>query len=142
MHVLVADDDAGTRLVLRRMLTQRLACTVTECVDGMRALACISSEPFDLILLDIEMPALSGIQIVEMMRDAGTLSRQPVVMITSDSRAEVVQHLLTLGVADFVVKPLRADALVEKLGRIQARRAPVPAAATPGCAPSARNASI
>ena len=73
-------------------------------------------EPFDLILLDIEMPALSGIQIVETMREAGTLGRQPVVMITSDSRAEVVQHLLALGVADFLVKPLRAEALIEKLG--------------------------
>jgi len=121
MHVLVCDDDAGTRLVLRRMLTQRLGCTVTECVDGMRALACISSEPFDLILLDIQMPAVSGIQIVEIMREAGTLGRQPVVMITSDARVEVVQHLLTLGITDFVVKPLRTEALIEKLGRLRAQ---------------------
>lgn len=142
MHVLVCDDDAGTRLVLRRILTQRLGCTVTECIDGMRALACISSEPFDLILLDIEMPALSGIQIVETMREAGTLGRQPVVMITSDSRAEVVQHLLALGVADFLVKPVQAEAMIEKLGRIQVRLASIPAGGPSGCAPSARNASI
>ena len=121
MHALVCDDDSGTRLVLSRMLQRHVGCAVTECGDGVRALEAIARERFDLILLDIEMPAMTGIEIVETLRNAGILDRQPVVMITSDGRAEVVQHLLALGIADFIVKPLKADSLIEKLGRLRTR---------------------
>ncbi len=89
----------------------------------------IAREPFDLIFLDIEMPGEAGIEIVENLRKAGTLGRQPVVMITSDGREEVVQHLLTLGIADFIVKPLKAELLIEKLGRLRSRFGPAGAVA-------------
>ena len=124
MHALVCDDDPGTRLVLSRMLQRHVGCAVTECGDGQRARDVIAREPFDLIFLDIEMPGGTGIEIVENLRKAGTLGRQPVVMITSDGREEVVQHLLTLGIADFIVKPLKAELLIEKLGRLRSRFRP------------------
>ncbi len=68
MHVLVCDDDNATRFAVKRMLTQHLPCTVSECADGVQALQMIGRERFAFILLDVEMPAMSGIEVLELLR--------------------------------------------------------------------------
>ena len=88
MHVLVCDDDNATRFAVKRMLTQHLPCTVSECGDGVQALKLIGRERFAFILLDVEMPAMSGIEVLE------------------------------LGVSDYVLKPARAEKLVPKIQRL------------------------
>ena len=121
MHVLVCDDDRVTRLMIARLLKQHLGCTVVECGDGLSAVLRLERESFDLILLDIQMPMANGVQVVKILRESGAIHRQPVVMITADGRAEVVEHLLKLGISDFIVKPVRKDSLLEKVGRLHER---------------------
>ena len=70
MHVLVCDDDNATRFAVKRMLTQHLPCTVSECGDGVQALKLIGRERFAFILLDVEMPAMSGIEVLELLRES------------------------------------------------------------------------
>lgn len=64
MHVLVWNDDASTRFVVRRLLAQNLACTI-ECADGVTVLNKLDEEEADLLVLDIEISGLDGVEVLE-----------------------------------------------------------------------------
>src|SRR6187399_2730427 len=118
MHVLVCDDDNATRLAVKRMLTQHLPCTISECADGVQALQMIGRERFSFILLDVEMPAMSGIEVLELLRESPSTKDLPVIVLSNVRDDQVVRHLLKLGVSDYVLKPARADKLVPKIQRL------------------------
>ena len=118
MHVLVCDDDNATRFAVKRMLTQHLPCTISECADGVQALQLIGREKFAFILLDVEMPAMSGIEVLELLRESPSTKDLPVIVLSNVRDDRVVRHLLKLGVSDYVLKPARADKLVPKIQRL------------------------
>jgi CheY-like chemotaxis protein len=118
MHVLVCDDDNATRFAVKRMLTQHLPCTIAECADGVQALQLIGREKFAFVLLDVEMPAMSGIEVLELLRESPTTKDLPVIVLSNVRDDRVVRHLLKLGVSDYVLKPARADKLVPKIQRL------------------------
>jgi len=100
------------------MLTQHLPCTVSECGDGVQALKLIGRERFAFILLDVEMPAMSGIEVLELLRESPSTKDLPVIVLSNVRDDQVVRHLLTLGVSDYVLKPARAEKLVPKIQRL------------------------
>jgi CheY-like chemotaxis protein len=118
MHVLVCDDDNATRFAVKRMLTQHLPCTISECTDGVQALQLIGREKFAFVLLDVEMPAMSGIEVLELLRESPATKDLPVIVLSNVRDDRVVRHLLKLGVSDYVLKPARADKLVPKIQRL------------------------
>jgi CheY-like chemotaxis protein len=118
VHVLICDDDAGTRLLVKSVLVKRLGWTVEECADGAQALQALGRGGFDLAVLDINMPQLDGVSVVEAIRDSAELKQLPVVVLTSDQREEVVRRLIALGISDYIVKPLVLDVALAKFTRI------------------------
>jgi len=118
MHVLVCDDDNATRFAVKRMLTQHFPCTISECADGVQALQLIGREKFAFILLDVEMPAMSGIEVLELLRESPATKDLPVIVLSNVRDDSVVRHLLKLGVSDYVLKPARAEKLMPKLQRL------------------------
>jgi CheY-like chemotaxis protein len=118
MHVLVCDDDNATRFAVKRMLSQHLPCTISECGDGVQALQLIGREKFAFILLDVEMPAMSGIEVLELLRESPATKDLPVIVLSNVRDDRVVRHLLKLGVSDYVLKPARAEKLVPKIQRL------------------------
>ena len=76
VHVLVCDDDSATRLVVTRIVAHRFGCQVSECADGAAALQFISQQAVDLLLLDLQMPVMSGIEVVETLRKNVATARQ------------------------------------------------------------------
>ena len=118
MHVLVCDDDNATRFAVKRMLTQHVPCTITECTDGVQALQLIGREKFAFVILDVEMPAMSGIEVLELLRESPATKDLPVIVLSNVRDDRVVRHLLKLGVADYVLKPPRAEKLVPKIQRL------------------------
>jgi len=122
MHVLVCDDDNATRFAVKRMLTQHFPCTISECADGVQALQLIGREKFAFILLDVEMPAMSGIEVLELLRESPATKDLPVIVLSNVRDDRVVRHLLKLGVSDYVLKPARAEKL-RVLERIEATTA-------------------
>jgi adenylate cyclase len=103
-HVLVVDDDP----LNRRLLTATLAREghrTTSATDGEEALTALREEPPDLILLDIEMPGLDGIAVLERIKSDESLRHLPVIMISGiDDNASVVK-CLEIGADDFLPKP-------------------------------------
>lgn len=109
MHVLICDDNAVNRFVSKRLLTQMLGCTVAECENGAEALSIVGRSSVDLVLLDVAMPVLDGFETLQALRDAPEYKHIPVVIMTAERRIEIVRKFVELGIAGYVLKPLRAE---------------------------------
>lgn len=105
VRLLVVDDNELNRDMLSRRLGSR-GFTVEVAEDGERALAMVERQEFDLVLLDVMMPGLSGIEVLERLRARWPESDLPVIMATARDTTEDVVEALRLGANDYVTKPL------------------------------------
>ncbi len=103
--VLVVDDDAMNRVMLSRLLT-REGYAVTEANDGAAALELVDKHAFDLVLLDVMMPGIDGLQVLETLRKTRSVAELPIIMATAEDSSRDVVRALKLGANDYVTKPL------------------------------------
>ncbi|WP_119697823.1 response regulator [Microbacterium halotolerans] len=124
VRVLVIDDDAAARALHARFVSETPGFTVTAAAGtGMAAIELGSHGGVDLILLDLRLPDVSGIEVLHRLRTLGTHS--PDVMIISSSRDQVtVRQALAGRVAGYLVKPFTYEALAERLSRYRAQHRP------------------
>jgi putative two-component system response regulator len=107
--VLVADDDEPGRRLISIML-EREGCEVTQAGDGSTALAMAMEHDFDLILLDVRMPGLDGIEVTRRLRARSNTSLTPIILVTGLNQTDDKVAGLDAGASDFVTKPFeRAD---------------------------------
>ncbi len=104
-HLLVVDDNEMNRDLLSRRLTAR-GFSVAVARDGSEALDMIGAEAFDLVLLDVMMPGLSGFEVLERLRKTLSRSELPVIMVTAKDQSEDIVQALRLGANDYVTKPI------------------------------------
>jgi len=123
MNVLIADDEPMTRSLLRRVLTRECGCTVSEATDGLAALSRCGSTPPDLIITDLRMPVMDGIELIEALRQVPALAGIPVVMMTAAREQGPVHRAIELGVTDYLLKPLQADRVADRLKTVVDRLA-------------------
>src|SRR5919197_1400312 len=103
--LLVVDDNPLNRDMLARRLTRR-GYTVTVAADGYQALAMIEAQQFDLVLLDIMKPGISGLDVLKTVRQRYAVADLPVIMVTAKDQSEDIVAALQLGANDYVTKPL------------------------------------
>ena len=103
--LLVVDDDAMNRDMLSRRLA-RHGYTVAVAEDGEQALKMIEGQKFDLVLLDIMMPGVSGLQVLEILRQRYPMADLPVIMATAKDESSDIVEALKRGANDYVTKPL------------------------------------
>lgn len=131
MNVLVCEDDPAARFVIKRWLSSTLGCHVTDCEDGVQALDLLATRPFDLAVLDLDVPRLGGVEVVEAIRGSEDVHDLPVVILSHERRQEVVRTLVGLGISDYLLKPLRAQTVRDRIGPLLSmRRHSRPSAAT------------
>ncbi len=104
-RLLVVDDDEDNRNVLSRRLA-REGFSVAVAESGVETLAAVEAEPFDLILLDIEMPGMSGFEALTLLRQSHPATQLPVIIATARHDRKDIILALSLGANDFVTKPL------------------------------------
>jgi len=121
MNVLIADDEPMTRSLLRRVLTRECGCTVSEVADGLAALSSCGSTPPDLLITDLRMPLMDGIELIEALKQVPALAAIPVVMMTAAREQGPVHRAIELGVTDYLLKPLQADRVGERLRHVVER---------------------
>jgi CheY-like chemotaxis protein len=113
-RILVADDSATARRLLVAML-KPLNADITEVEDGAAAVKAALADPFDIILMDLEMPEMGGLDAVRMLRSKGYI--RPVVAITALTEAEDRARCLETGFDDYLPKPPHRDELAKVVHR-------------------------
>jgi two-component system chemotaxis response regulator CheY len=115
--VLVVDDSAAIRKILQRVLRQTGMAinTIHEAGDGQEALDLLRSRRVDLVLTDINMPRMDGLELLAAIKRSSEWAAVPVVMITTEGGESKVAEAVRLGAAGYVRKPFTADQIKEKL---------------------------
>ncbi|HEV3061129.1 MAG TPA: EAL domain-containing protein [Vicinamibacterales bacterium] len=103
--LLVVDDNELNRDVLSRRL-QHQGYAVTVACGGDDALALVSAAPYDLILLDVEMPGMSGLDVLNRLRATYSQTQLPVIMVTARAQGPDIVQAFKLGANDYVTKPI------------------------------------
>jgi len=114
VRVLLAEDNPINALLARTLL-EREGCKVDRVADGEQAIAAAVGGSYDLILMDLRMPGMSGIQAAKTVRAKGVAA--PIVALTADAFDEDKRACLAAGMDDFLVKPLTQEALRDVLTR-------------------------
>ena len=115
--VLIVDDSAAIRKILQRVLRQTGMAirNILEAGDGQEALDLLNGQTIHLVLTDINMPKMDGLQLLGAIRASPRWQPLPVVMITTEGGEAKVGEALRLGAAGYVRKPFTADQIKEKL---------------------------
>lgn len=128
-RILIVDDIADNRAILLRRF-QREGFEVAEADNGFKALELIDAQEFDLVLLDVMMPGIDGVETLKHIRRQKTASALPVIMVTAKTESEDIVESLKLGANDYVTKPVDfAVALARANTQIGRRRAELKAIA-------------
>jgi two-component system chemotaxis response regulator CheY len=116
-EILVVDDSAAIRKILQRVLRQTGMAigNIMEAGDGEEALAILKTHKVDLVLTDINMPKMDGLQFLGKVKATAGWDAIPVVMITTEGGETKVAEAVRLGAAGYVRKPFTADQIKEKL---------------------------
>jgi two-component system, chemotaxis family, chemotaxis protein CheY len=125
--VLVVDDSAAIRKILQRVLRQTGMAirTIHEAGDGEEALALLKAQRVNLVLTDINMPKMDGLQLLAAIKAVPDWRDLPVVMITTEGGETKVGEAVRLGARGYVRKPFTADQIKEKLAGILAPETPL-----------------
>ena len=119
MDVLIIDDSSTIRLILRRFL-DKMGCQVVEAENGREGLDRLKEMPHvDIVLVDWNMPEMSGLDFVRAVRTERTYDALPIVMVTTNTQIENVSEALTAGADEYVMKPFTLDVIREKLGVVR-----------------------
>ena len=110
-HILIVDDNATNRVVAQA-LCEMFGCTSETAEDGVEAVEAVQQRPFDLILMDIKMPRMDGVQATQAIRALdGPVSRIPIVALTANADPDDARKYLSIGMAAVVEKPIKPERL-------------------------------
>ncbi|WP_298163356.1 response regulator [Brevundimonas sp.] len=110
-HILIVDDNATNRVVAQA-LCEMFGCSSETAEDGLEALEAVQARPFDLILMDIKMPRMDGVQATQAIRALSGPERDiPIVALTANADPDDAKHYLSIGMAAVVEKPIKPERL-------------------------------
>jgi two-component system chemotaxis response regulator CheY len=122
MRAMIVDDSKAMRAVLGRMLRDCGFDDVVEATNGVDAFRVLREHGSpDVVLIDWNMPEMSGIEFVRRVRHSGLVDETSLLMVTSESAAERVVEALESGADEYLMKPFTRDALLEKIELARAR---------------------
>jgi DNA-binding response OmpR family regulator len=117
VKILLVEDDSFLREIIFMKL-EKEGFAVREAEDGEKAIAAVSSEKYDIILLDLIMPAVDGFEVLERIRSSeeGKNSKTPIIVLSNLGEEDNVKKALDLGANDYMVKAhFTTDEVIEKI---------------------------
>jgi two-component system cell cycle response regulator len=115
--ILTVDDSKTVRIIVKKAF-KTYDCEIIEASNGVEGLATAAKEAPDVILLDVTMPVMDGVEMLTKLKSDPALKAIPVIMLTAEGGRDNVLKIAKIGVRDYMVKPFREEVLVEKVGRI------------------------
>jgi adenylate cyclase len=120
--ILVVDDNDDNRYALRRHLEREGYGGIEAAENGREALDRLAARPFDLVLLDIQMPELDGYEVLARMKSDAVLRHVPVIMISAVSELDSIVRCIELGADDYLPKPFNGVILRARVGACLERK--------------------
>lgn len=112
-HVLIVDDN-GTNRVVAQALCEMFGCTSDHAEDGVEALEAVKTSRYDLILMDIKMPRMDGVEATQAIRALpGEVSQTPIIALTANADPEDAKRYLSCGMQAVVEKPIKPERLLQ-----------------------------
>lgn len=115
-HIVAIDDDRNVLKLIKTILGETY--DITPMANGMMAINYFKNKTADLILLDYEMPVMSGAETLKKLREMPNTANIPVVFLTSVSDNQKVKEIMMLGVTDYILKPINVDRIRSDIKRI------------------------
>ena len=112
-RILIVEDSPTMRQLLAFALKRLKHTDVVEAQDGMDGLRKVTSDHFDLALVDINMPIMDGLKLISLIRGEETLQQMPIVVITTEGAEEDRQRALALGANEYLTKPIQANRVLQ-----------------------------
>ena len=112
--ILTVDDSRTIRMIVKNAF-KPYECEMFEAENGRDGLALVAEIKPDLIILDITMPVMTGIEMLTRLLQDGALKETKVIMLTAESGRDNVMNIVKLGVKDYIVKPFKGDQLIERV---------------------------
>lgn len=117
--VLIVDDSKLIHQMYRLVLMRYKGCALLDAMNGLEALDFLSRENgIDLILLDINMPVMNGVQFMEKLKKEGLYRNIPIIVISTEGKEEDTIRAMKLGAWGYIVKPFKSEALYELLEKV------------------------
>lgn len=117
VKILTVDDSKTIRMILKKSLAP-LGCVVLEGENAFEGLTLSHKEEPDLIILDIDMPGMSGMEMLKKLKGYDLLKKIPVIMLTAKSKESNILKAISLGAADFIGKPFQAEDLLDRVQKV------------------------
>ena len=118
LKVLVVDDFATMRRIVKGVLKQLGFSDIVEAEDGKLALDELKKASFGLIISDWNMPNMTGLELLQIVRGDNDLQGIPFIMVTAEGQKENVVEAVKSGVSNYIVKPFTPEAFSEKLEKV------------------------
>ena len=115
-RILIADDEAEIRSVLNKFLSGLIECDIAEAVDGRQALELLKKGPYDLVLMDIKMPGISGIDATKKIKE--DYPGLEVLVISAWDSQSVASEALQAGASDYIPKPFQMKDIFNEISII------------------------
>ena len=117
LKVLTVDDSKTIRMIVKKAF-QPYNCEVLEAENGVEGLSAAAKGKPGLIILDITMPVMNGIEMLDRMKSDADLKNIPVIMLTAESGKDNVVNIVKKGIKDYMVKPFKGEDLLERVRKI------------------------
>jgi two-component system, chemotaxis family, chemotaxis protein CheY len=121
MKVLVVDDFATMRKIIKNVLKQISIENVLEAENGKHALTVLKNDSVDLIISDWIMPEMTGIEFLKACKADETIRKIPFIMVTAEAQKDNIMEAIKSGVDNYIVKPFTPDKLREAIDKAKAK---------------------
>jgi two-component system alkaline phosphatase synthesis response regulator PhoP len=122
--VLVVDDEPHILLILEKVL-KRHECDVHKAENGEAALKKLKNDNFDIVILDLMMPGISGIEVCRQVRGGSKTKDKPIVILTADRDEKDKAACVSLGISDYITKPFSPKKLANRIKEILEKYPPI-----------------
>lgn len=120
MHVLCVEDNPVNLMLVRELLALRPGVRLSTAVDGLSGVAAALAEPPDLLLLDIHLPDISGVEVMRRLRGQPTMQHARFVALSADALQDHIRAALEAGFHDYWTKPIEFGAFLGQIDRMAA----------------------
>jgi len=125
-EILVVDDSKIMREMIVACLRGQEGLTFTHAASGLEAIEQLSLRPFDLVVLDLNMPDIGGVEVVQFIRGQDTLRQLPILIVTTRGDEASRTRVLEAGASRFMTKPFSPETILTEVRALLSRDARVP----------------